>query len=147
MGKLCNSGRLCVSGELEGGLTLRTQLRHGEQRASRCSLGVARSPVHIIFPPHHNGTHMGHRGQCAQGHTCDLVTRGDIYIKDVMGNRGTGTSPATIPPISQGRKVIKAKHVCQGGKVENYVENHTNVYEPRTCVECRQMYTSPHLYT
>ena len=30
-------------------LNLRTQLRHGEQRASRCSLGVARSPVHIIF--------------------------------------------------------------------------------------------------
>lgn len=76
MGKLCNSGKLCVSGELEGGLTLRTQLRHGEQRASRCSLGVARSPVHIIFPPHHNVTHMEHRGQCAQGHTCDLATGG-----------------------------------------------------------------------
>lgn len=34
------------------GLTLKTQPREGELRASRCSLGVARSPLHAIFPIH-----------------------------------------------------------------------------------------------
>ena len=54
------TGVACDVGEHpEHGLNLRTQLRHGEQRASRCSLGVARSPVHIIFPCHHS-RHLQH---------------------------------------------------------------------------------------
>lgn len=118
----CCNGLHC--GELpETGLTLRTQLRHGEQRASRCSLGVARSPVHIIFPLH-QGIHRPHNTKQMFHliHMISIYIGGEGYIRM---NRLLGfleVPPQQTPQFSKVQK--RSKHapletVCQGGKVEN----------------------------
>ena len=95
---------------LEGCLTLRTQLRQGELQASWSSLEVGRSPVHIIFQPHHS----------IPGPTFCLVKRaynapnvswGGLCILGCLGKIGVlEVPPQQIPPFPRVKNANQVIH-------------------------------------
>ena len=90
-----NKGKKGRMGKVEMGLTLRTQPRYGEQQTSWCSLEVARSPMHVIFPIHQGIHHLPHRtSQRASVNNYIYITidtkdgEGGEYILDYIGISG-----------------------------------------------------------
>lgn len=88
-----------LSGEIERGLDLGTQLRQREQLASRCSLGVARSRVHISFPRHTSSDRCVRQGLPGSH---DSLTGGVYVYLGYMEYRECWKFPRNKPPVFPG---------------------------------------------